>query len=173
MVPPGFTLHEQTGQYYSPDDGGIYFDPSTGKFFSVRRNAYSDRPTFEPPANGAAPLVDGGNDSAPGAANGPAPSGIADANALVAAYNRLPTSERMRFCLLLDEYEESFDRAVLQRLERALSQARVNKFDRRAYDSFFGTFNPDRTVEESDVPPARRLGTANGSPGRIRGGRGR
>lgn len=120
----GYTRDPQSGMWYHPKDGGIWFDPQTLKYYSVRRSAWAGSesgPWPDSPANAsgtgsrsAVPFASAFRPGRPGAANcvGAEASLAQDtlrSEFLLRAYMRLPVVERARFLVLIGEVEEEFD----------------------------------------------------------------
>lgn len=141
----GYTRDPKSGMWYHPKDGGIWFDPQSLKYYSVRRSAWAASeagPWPDAPANGTG----SGSAAAPsmprvfsppgrrGAANcvGPDSANADDtsgADALLRLYQRLPVLERVRLLRLLDESEQGFNSELVRRLNDA-------PYDRKGFYSW-------------------------------------
>lgn len=173
----GYTRDPQSGMWYHPKDGGIWFDPQTLKYYSVRRSAWAGSesgPWPDSPANAsgtgsrsAVPFAGAFRPGRPGAANCVgAPTANAGeergADALLRVYQRLPVLERVRFLRLLDETEQAFNGEFVRRLNDA-------PLDRKGFDAWVKQ-HPDIV---SDLHPTTWESVANrgANAGTIRGRR--
>lgn len=125
-----FDYDPVTGLHTSPDAPGQYFRYrfATSEYERTEAppEAPANAPSSERPPEPAAP------------ANATSPSNgfPHDALALMRAYQALPSSERQRFWLFLDEGEEDFTLADLRALVRRVNAARIDLRDRAAFEAF-------------------------------------
>lgn len=108
------------------------------------------------------------------------PAGPAkDADRLFQDYQALPEQERQRFWLYLNDGEQDFSLAHLQRLKRRLDAEKVDYTDREAYERAFERIENELTIDDSgsertgrdtqDEAPAE--GTRRRARGKILGSR--
>lgn len=143
-----------------------YVDPTTGLRFEA--------PDGQPPgdAKEVSKTANGAGTYGPA---GPA----TDAEEVYRSYQALPTRERQRFWLILNDAEEGFSLASLRRLRQSLLDAGVNILDRERYDRAYdrirgegeqGASGSDRGARGEDPSPGDDdAGTAEGTGGRPRG----
>ena len=137
--------------YGSKFDGGLWFDPKSGKYFSGRyqiwlaTNPAATAPFSPPVANGLGdPLPDSVARRKQEAwlkqvaqhlervAKGPEGQ---DANYVLAAYLRLPTAERIRFFLMWNQSEDLEVGEAIPRVNQETRGEGVDIFDRNAFNA--------------------------------------
>ncbi len=99
----GYSQDIHSGLYYSPKAGGVWYNPSTGDYFSIARGTRSKSDPTLGPAN---------------ACDTTAPSTF-DADTVLSTYLALPKLERLRFVHLVDNTEEGFTRDELKTVKDA------------------------------------------------------
>lgn len=131
-----FVYDPLTGLYTSADEPGQYFRYR----FSTSEYERTDPPPA--PANSPGPeaLPEA---EAPANAASPAAGFPKDAIALMQAYQALPTSERQRFWLFLNDGGEEFTLADLRVLHRRVNASGVDIRDRNAFEAFLKKQNAE------------------------------